>query len=350
MKVVYVCKGNENSAGMRGGSYDVRFINGLNRAGHAVKVYPTTLRRRALSPLGIKPIGTWRLGGDFMSFVARHMPDVILLSHTGAIAPAVFARLRRTFPQIRIAQLNVDALFFEKNRDSIRRWRDVCDAVFVTTGGPVLKALSTPSCAVHFMPNVSDDAVDTGRAFEIDAPEFDVCCFMHGSHGFEADQDNRIHLARSVTEKVPEIKTCYRGFDGQPSVYGAEAAALYGKSAMGLNLNRDSYGGISAGAEDRFMYSSDRIAHIMGNGALAFLQRGFGLETLYSNEEAVFFSEVGELVEKVYYYKNNPAARQAIARKGWEKAHHEYGCVAVMQYVLDRVTGSDTPPKAWEET
>jgi spore maturation protein CgeB len=72
----------------------------------------------------------------------------------------------------------------------------------------------------------------------------------------------------------------------------------------------------------------------MGNGILTFTPRGAGLESLYGEDELVYFDGAGDLVEKIRYYAGHRDARTAIARKGWERNHRDYNGTAVAKFIL----------------
>lgn len=350
MKIVLVCKGNLKSAGMRNFGYDLRYLNGLVRNGHCVNVYNVNDRIKALSAGGIfKKAGHKRMNRDFIKFIDHYRPDAIILSHTNAVLPETYQAVREKYPELKIAHVNVDCLYSSENQENLKKWARVTDAGFITTGGNVLSRFNSADSKFYFMPNIVDASIDTGRAFDLSAPPYDVCCFMNDDGSDAAD--NRVATALAVQNDVAGIQTHYRGFNGQPPISGAEQVDVYGHSAMALNLSRIAVNGRQSDAEERYLYSSDRIAQIMGNGCLAFLQRGFALENLYrEDQDAVFFNDVNDLVTKVAYYKNTPAERQKIAQSGWARSHKYFNEKVVMRYVIETLFAQTPRNKyLWQE-
>lgn len=337
MRILFVGNQYQKAAGARSFGFTQRFYNGLVRAGHFVHFFADKDEARTLAPLGLfKQQGAEKANCKFLNTLEHIKPHAIIFAHRGLITPETLATVRQKHPDIRIAYLNVDALFSPTNRRNIERMRDYSDAIFITTDGPVLASLAAPSCPLYYIPSPTDTSIDTGRAFAQEQPAYDVAAIMHGDHNEASDQQARLFLAARVGE-INGIRTCYRGFGGHPAVYGYDYLDVLSRSAMTLCLNRHACDGMESTTETRYRYSSDRTSHVMGNGSLAILSADFALQSLYTEEEAVFFATAEELVEKVTFYKNNPTARQKIARNGWEKSHREFNEETVMRYVMERL-------------
>ena len=113
-----------------------------------------------------------------------------------------------------------------------------------------------------------------------------------------------------------------------------------GKAAMGLNLSR---------VNDIYLYSSDRLAHIMADGQLAFIDRRNGFSTLFEEDEAAFYDTKEEFFDKLRYFKENPQKRMEVARKGWQKIHTEYNERVVTKFMADLLFDKYEPQgKSWQ--
>ncbi|MDD3596893.1 glycosyltransferase, partial [Sulfuricurvum sp.] len=116
----------------------------------------------------------------------------------------------------------------------------------------------------------------------------------------------------SLSEQLAGLNTRFAGCLGQPRIFGAEYMQTLSQSRMGLNYSR---------RNDVELYSSDRIAHLTGNGVLTFTPRIPGYEALYIEDEVVYFDDLDDLIAKVRYYYGHFDEGAAIAKRGWEKAH-----------------------------
>ena len=86
----------------------------------------------------------------------------------------------------------------------------------------------------------------------------------------------------------------YGMFNRQP-IWGDEFIKKISHSKMGLNLSR---------GEPIKYYSSDRIAQLMGNGLLTFIDKRTQYNNFFSNNEMIFYNNIDDLVEKINKYKN----------------------------------------------
>ena len=78
----------------------------------------------------------------------------------------------------------------------------------------------------------------------------------------EGVEDERIKFLDSLVKKIPDVKYDFYGFSNKQPIWGNEFNNALINSKMGLNLSR--------GKPTKY-YSSNRIASIMGNGLLTFI-------------------------------------------------------------------------------
>jgi hypothetical protein len=351
MKILFIGNANLKFAARNHFYYNTRIYNGLIRNGHYVYFFSDRDEVRRGSVFGLKKIGRHKANIRLLNIVKDFRPQAIIITHVNLINDETFRLIKERYPEIRIGRINVDALFTPKNNASLLNYSNHIDATFITTGGPALGTFAQQDNPFYFIPNITDSSIDTGRAFAHEALHYDLACFMHNDN--KRDERTRLNLANGVVAALPELKTCYRGFNKQPNIRGHEYIDFMQNSAMALNLSRMVVDDMESTPETRYLYSSDRIAHIMGNGVLAFSSDKFSLNHLYSDQEMVFFSELEDLVEKVRFYHQNPAARQKIAQAGWERAHRDFNETTVVKYVLERLFDKplsqeyNWPTRAW---
>ena len=110
------------------------------------------------------------------------------------------------------------------------------------------------------------------------------------------------------------------------SLVGAEYQKTFANAAMGLCLNRSNHD---------YLYESDRMAHLMGNGALALIDARSGFGDLFNEDEIAFYRDEDELYRKIDYFRKNPEDRMAVAEKGWKKYHELFNERLIAQYITD---------------
>ena len=96
---------------------------------------------------------------------------------------------------------------------------------------------------------------------------------------------------------------------------------------MGLNLSR--------GKAVKY-YSSDRIAQLMGNGLLTFIDEKTCYSDFFNNKEIVTYKNTSDLIEKILKYKKDDKLRKIIARNGKQKYFKIFNSTIVANYILSK--------------
>ena len=99
------------------------------------------------------------------------------------------------------------------------------------------------------------------------------------------------------------------------------------KSSMGLNLSR--------GKPIRY-YSSDRIAQLIGNGLLTFIDKRTNLEDFFTNKCAIFYNDIDDLSYKINKYKRDKFERKKIASRGKKFYFKYFNSTLVAEYLIKR--------------
>ena len=99
---------------------------------------------------------------------------------------------------------------------------------------------------------------------------------------------------------------------------------------MALNLSR---------GEPTKHYSSNRIASLMGNGLLVFIDKKVKMSDFFNSNEMVSYNHIDELADKIRFYKKNDKSRIKIAQKGKEKYFKLFNEVKIAKYIIDKSLG-----------
>ena len=99
---------------------------------------------------------------------------------------------------------------------------------------------------------------------------------------------------------------------GQKGLGGAAYQDALESAAIGLNISRKSR---------QLLYSSDRLSHLAGNGLAVMIERTTGYDSLFSDDEMVFFSSFDDIVAAIDRLVKDPARRMAIATAGRSRYH-----------------------------
>jgi len=101
---------------------------------------------------------------------------------------------------------------------------------------------------------------------------------------------------------------------------------------MGLNLSR---------GNPTKHYSSNRIASLMGNGLLTFVDKKTDLSNFFNKNEIVTYNNISELADKIRFYKNKDKERKKIAKNGKIKYFKLFNEIRISKYIIDKSTGKN---------
>jgi Glycosyl transferases group 1 len=315
-----------------------KLSRGLIRAGHAVVDFADREVARAATPFGGRSLGVSAANRALTRLALDVRPDLLVLGHADMIKPATISDLRRAMPAMRVVQWNVDPISEARNMARLREKLPVVDATLVSTAGDALRTLKRAHMRLGFFPNPVDFSVETGTAHLHEKLPFDLFYACgHPSRPLRnlcgADWDMEAFVA-ALVPLVPGLRPRLAGMCGAVHLAGAPYQTALGKCAMGLNASR---------RNDFLLYSSDRLAQIVGSGQLALVQRTTGYDSLFSDSEIGFFGSLDELASLLRRMIAEPAARQAAAAAGRVRYHALFNETRVARYVVDVAFDTHNP-------
>ena len=311
--------------------YDVprKLNNGFIRNGHLVYEFSDRDIARASTLFQSRKFGVPAANRRLIETCENFHPDIIFLGHADVIWGRTIKTIREKFPEVPIAQWNVDGVFLEDNRKRILRKRDYVDATFITSAGDALKQFVHGKGIVSFFPNPVDDSVETGRGFERDDQPNDLFYCVGNPEIKREFGDcalNAHELATTLQERLPEARFSFHGMSGIPGIWGANYLGAVKGAKMGLNLSR----GFS-----NYLYSSDRMAQLMGNGLLTFVDHATSFQELFDENDLVFYDDFEDLITKIGVYMGNDDERKRVAENGWRKCHERFNGTRIAKYMIE---------------
>lgn len=137
-----------------------------------------------------------------------------------------------------------------------------------------------------------------------------------------------------------EVKFNIFGVDNKQPIWAENFKKELFASKMALNL--------SQGSPLKF-YSSDRIAQLIGNGILTFVDIKTKLNKIFTNKEVIFYKNIKDLSEKISIYKDKNTLRKKIAKNGMFKYHKYMNSKKVASYIINKTLNLDNKEKFfWE--
>ena len=297
-----------------------KLLHGLIRNGCNLHAFNDREIARASTPF-LTSITGWHAANRKLITTCRNFrPDLLLLGHCEVIRNATLAAIRDEMPDIRIAYRNVDALSDGPNRKRVSRRAEIVDKIFVTTAAPILETLRGSRAEIYFIPNPVDSAIDTGRAFMRNDQNHDVFFAVN-------TKDRRVDFVAEAISRVPGLSADIRCIPGKPPAFGAAYIAALANARMGISLSRP---------DNAYLYASDRMSQLLGNGLLTFVSRSTGFGDIFTDNQIAFFDGPDELAEKLAFFARNDRERRKVAEAGWAAAHSMFASERVARYILEQ--------------
>ena len=163
--------------------------------------------------------------------------------------------------------------------------------------------------------------------------------FYAMSHGVnrailkKGTEDERIKFLDRLVKKIPDIKYDFYGFSNKEPIWADDFNMSLINSKMALNLSR--------GRPTKY-YSSNRIASIVGNGLLTFIDRKVQLSDFFNNNEIIFYDNIIDLSDKIKFYSGNDKLRKKIAENGKKKYFKLFNETKISKLFVDVSLGLNT--------
>ena len=315
-----------------------KFTNGFVRNGHDVleisdRDYLRNNKSFSLIPNRI----------NFQRFLIdtfkNYNPDVLFFGHTKNISLDTLETIRSINKNLIISQWNEDPVmnglnYSKQNISNIKLYADYVDHNFITTHPSVIKNKINSNFHFFFIP--VDKNIERFDVYKL-RPKNDL--FYAMSHGVNRSilkpgtEDDRIKFLDLLIKKIPDIKYDFYGFLNKQPIWGNDFNNALINSKMALNLSR--------GRPTKY-YSSNRIASIMGNGLLTFIDKNVGMSDFFNKEEIVFYSSINDLSNKIKFYSRNDKLRRIIAKKGKTKYFKLFNESKITKYMIDISIGKQS--------
>ena len=314
-----------------------KFTNGFVRNGHDVLEISDRDYVRNNKSFSLIPNRN-----NFQNFLLEsfknYNPDIFFFGHTKNLTLDTLDKFRSINKNLVISQWNEDPVmpglnYSKHNISNINFYADLVDHNFITTHPSIIKnKVNNKNFHFFFVP--VDKNIERFHVYKL-RPKNDL--FYAMSHGVnratlkQGTEDTRINFLDKLVKKIPQIKYDFYGFSNKQPIWGSEFNNALINSKMGLNLSR--------GKPTRY-YSSNRIASIMGNGLLTFIDKKVGLSDFFNKNEIIFYSSINDLSDKIKFYSKNDKIRSKIAKNGKSKYFKLFNETKISKYIIDISLGN----------
>ena len=258
--------------------------------------------------------------------------DCIILGHADSVSRETLIYLRNLNKDLKICQWFLDPLGingpdYYKNLSRIKDKEDLLDASFLTTD-PVM--LNQNLKNAYYMPNPCDHSFETLKNYENNCINDVFFAMSHGVHrgGLKKGKfDDREIFINKLIKKNININFDIYGMNNVQPIWGDNFMNKVSSSSMGLNLSR--------GKAIKY-YSSDRLAQLMGNGLLTFVDKKTQFSDFITNDQIVYYKDVDDLSYKLAKYKKDYKDRKRIAKNGKEFYLNKLNSTLVADFILSK--------------
>ena len=333
LRILHITNFNERHNGRLFFNTGRRLNNGFIRLGHSVLEFSDrdiVSRGKSLKDF----YGSETLNDKLIKTCYHFKPDLIVLGHADMISKDILYNLKKDYSNLKIAQwfldpLNKNGPDFQKNKKRILDKSDVIDSNFLTTSPDALSFLSKRKLN-YFIPNPSDQSMETLNNFEKDCSNDVFFALSHGVHRGQLKSrsyDDRERFIKSLINKCKNIRFDIFGMDNIQPIWADQYFKNISNSKMGLNLSR--------GTPIKY-YSSDRITQIIGNGLVTLIDEKTHYGDFFDDTEMVFYKNITDLSEKIEKISEDEKMRKTIGQKGKTKYMKYFNSTLVADFIINK--------------
>ena len=180
------------------------------------------------------------------------------------------------------------------------------------------------------MPNPCDSSFEILENYNNRCDNDLFFAMSHGVHRGKLKKgkkdDREIFINKLINKNQSITFDIYGMYNSQP-IWAENFLNKVSNSSMGLNLSR--------GKPIKY-YSSDRLAQLMGNGLLTFVDKKTQLNDFFNKNEIIFYNDLDDLGYKLNKYKKDKRQRKIISKNGKKKYFNFFNSTLVADYIIKK--------------
>ncbi len=331
LKIMHITNFNQRFNGRLHYNTGKRLQNGFVRLGH--NVLALSDRDILNKNKSIRDIsGKKNLQKSIIETYSNFKADCLILGHADSVDGDTLDILKSSNKNLKISQWFLDPVGekgpdYQKNNARITDKLEFIDATFLTTDPSVLKIKLNNS---YFIPNPSDLSFETLKNYNNDCINDVFFAMSHGVHRGslkKGKNDDREYFIKKLVSKNKYIKFDIYGMNNVQPTWGDNFLSNISNSSMGLNLSR---------GQAVKHYSSDRIAQLIGNGLLTFIDKNAQFDDFLPKNTFVDYENIEDLSYKINKYKKDSKERRKIAKKGKDYYLKYLNSTLVADFILSK--------------
>ena len=309
-----------------------KFTNGFIRNGHDVIEISDRdyiKQQKIMNLINVKD----KFKNYLVETFKNYNPDLLIFGHTENINEEIITQFKSINSNLIVSQWYEDPLIpnlfdASENINKLKKLIPLVDHSFVTTDPSVIKLTNNEKKNIHYFITPVDHNIECFNVFNLN-PQNDI--FYAMSHGVNRAKlklgkiDERVKFLEMLKLKIKGIKYDFYGIGKQEPIWGNNFYISLLNSKMALNLSR--------GKPTKY-YSSNRIASLMGNGLLVYIDEKVRMNHFFNKNEIVQYSNVEDLSEKIKFFSKNDKIRKQIAKNGKNKYFKLFNEKRITNHIL----------------
>ena len=290
---------------------------------------------------------TTALNEKVFNISSNYRPDLILLGHNNIINHDIIEKIKSLY-KTKVALWYEDHLIkggpnFLNNLNLIEKNKDLIDQYFVTTFPDSINT-SIPKNKLNYIPIPADKNIENLEIYDSNNRYKDL--FFALSHGVNYGKlkarniDEREIFLNELMEKNKKLTFNILGYGMEQPKWNYHFFEELSKCKTALNLSR--------GIPSKYA-SSNRIASLVGNGIMTFIDRKTKYQDFFGDDEMGFYTNADDLLKQLEKLNGNINKINKISKNGKKKYFSIFENSIVADYIISKTFGTKNKYKyVWD--
>jgi len=287
------------------------------------------------------------LNEKVFNITSNYRPDLILLGHNNIINHDIIEKIKSRH-KTKIALWYEDHLIkggpnYLNNLNLIEKNKDLIDQYFVTTFPDSINT-SINKNKLNYMPIPADKNIENLEIYNSNNRYKDL--FFALSHGVNYGKlkakniDERETFLNELIEKNKKLSFNILGYNMEPPKWNYHFFEELSKCKTALNLSR--------GIPSKYA-SSNRIASLVGNGIMTFIDKKTMYQDFFTDDEMGFYKNAEDLLKQLEKLNGNIEKINKISKNGKRKYFSIFENSIVADYIISKTFNSKNKYKfVWD--
>jgi len=275
------------------------------------------------------------LNNKVFNITSNYRPDLILLGHNNILGHDIMEKIKSKY-KTKVALWYEDHLTkggpnYSNNLELIEKNRELIDQYFLTIFPDLIKT-SIPKSKMNFMPIPSDKNIENLEIYNSNNRYKDL--FFALSHGVNFGKlkprniDEREAFINRLLKRNTKLTFNILGYANEQPKWNYQYFNELSKCKTALNLSR---------GKPMKYHTSNRIASLVANGIMTFIDKKTKYQDFFSNDEMGFYNDIDDLLNQLEKLNGNINKINKISRNGKKKYFSIFDNSIIADYIISKL-------------